>query len=65
VREQRVKPELWFPLSRGAAEPAIRWCMACPVRSPCLLYAVSHKVYGVWGGKYLGPDAIRKRRHLE
>jgi WhiB family redox-sensing transcriptional regulator len=49
-------PELFFP--EGTTGPASTQvngaklvCEACPVRSPCLGYALSHGLgYGIWGG---------------
>jgi hypothetical protein len=40
-------------------QSAARVCDACPVRSPCLDYAVTHQIDdGVWGG--LVPFQLRK-----
>ena len=25
-------------------------CSGCPMREPCLLYALHHEMYGIWGG---------------
>ena len=42
---------LFFPERGESAEPARRICARCPVREPCLDYAVTNRiVYGVWGG---------------
>jgi WhiB family redox-sensing transcriptional regulator len=42
---------LFFPERGESAEPARRVCAACPVRQPCLDYAISNRItYGVWGG---------------
>ena len=49
-------PDLFFPV--GATGPALRQideakrvCQACPVRTPCLTWALDHGVAaGVWGG---------------
>jgi WhiB family redox-sensing transcriptional regulator len=39
------------PLSKQAREvKAIQVCMGCPVRTPCLEYAIGAKATGVWGG---------------
>jgi WhiB family redox-sensing transcriptional regulator len=49
-------PELFFPVSdsvtgTGQAAAALRVCAACPVREPCLRWALEHgPVPGVWGG---------------
>jgi WhiB family redox-sensing transcriptional regulator len=42
---------LFFPGRGESAEPARRICARCPVRGPCLDYAVSNRLtHGVWGG---------------
>lgn len=44
-------PETWFPDKGGSVEPAKRICMACPVRLPCLQWALDNEErYGLWGG---------------
>ena len=51
---------LFFPGRGESAEPARRVCAGCPVREPCLGYALSHGITsGVWGGL-----AERDRRAL-
>ena len=46
-------PALFWP-KRGAAstfDAAIAVCAGCPVREPCLEYALAHGIRsGVWGG---------------
>jgi WhiB family redox-sensing transcriptional regulator len=52
--------EVFFPGRGEPAEPARRICAACPVRQPCLEFALSHGiVHGIWGGL-----AERDRRAL-
>ncbi len=52
--------EVFFPGRGEPAEPARRICARCPVREPCLDYAVSNRiVHGIWGGL-----AERDRRAL-
>ena len=47
---------LFFPGRGKSAEPARRICARCPVREPCLDYAVTNRiVYGIWGG-LTGPE---------
>ncbi|MDQ2729611.1 MAG: WhiB family transcriptional regulator [Actinomycetota bacterium] len=49
-------PQLFFPVgSTGMAADQIQQaktvCAACPVRSPCLTFALtSNQEFGVWGG---------------
>jgi len=51
---------LFFPGRGESAEPARRVCAGCPVRKPCLDYALgSGTTAGVWGGL-----AERDRRAL-
>jgi hypothetical protein len=52
--------EVFFPGRGESAEPARRVCAGCPVRQPCLDYAISHGItHGIWGGL-----AERDRRPL-
>ena len=42
---------LFFPERGESAEPARQVCAACPVRQPCLDYAISNRItHGIWGG---------------
>ena len=42
---------LFFPGRGESAEPARRVCAACPVRQPCLDYALGNAITdGIWGG---------------
>jgi WhiB family redox-sensing transcriptional regulator len=52
--------EVFFPDRGGSAEPARQICARCPVRQPCLDYAISRGITnGIWGGL-----ADRERRAL-
>jgi len=43
--------EVFFPGRGEPAEPARQICAGCPVRQPCLDYALSHAItHGIWGG---------------
>ena len=43
--------ELFFPERGESADPARRICTSCPVRQPCLDYAITNRiVHGIWGG---------------
>ena len=45
-------PDLFYPPSDDAAEAAKAICAVCPVREPCLEYAVTaREKEGVWGGR--------------
>jgi hypothetical protein len=42
---------VFFPGRGEPAEPARQICAGCPVRQPCLDYALSHAItHGIWGG---------------
>jgi hypothetical protein len=42
---------VFFPGRGETAEPARQICAGCPVRQPCLDYALSHGItHGIWGG---------------
>ena len=43
-----VDTRLFFRESNDA--PAKALCKGCPVRVPCLTYALVHNEHGVWGG---------------
>ncbi|NUP00282.1 MAG: WhiB family transcriptional regulator, partial [Nonomuraea sp.] len=51
-----LDPELFFPISlegpgRSQVEQAKQVCGRCPVREPCLAYALdTNQADGVWGG---------------
>jgi len=43
--------DLFFPSRGEPAGPARQVCAACPVRQPCLDYAITNRiVHGIWGG---------------
>ncbi len=51
---------MFFPGQDGDAEPALRVCAGCPVREPCLEFALdTRQRYGIWGG-----TTERQRRRL-
>ena len=42
---------VFFPERGESAERARRVCAACPVRQPCLDYAITNRIsHGIWGG---------------
>ena len=57
-------PEVFYPLplpnGRVDLRPARTICAGCPVRQPCLEYAIeAREPYGIWGGL-----TQAERRHL-
>jgi WhiB family redox-sensing transcriptional regulator len=52
-----------FIVKAGApTRPARRICMACPVREPCLRFALLHEeTVGVWGGTTEGDRRAMRR----
>ena len=53
---RHVDTELFFPIGRGSramteTQQAKAICARCPVRQPCLAYALATgQAYGIWGG---------------
>ncbi len=46
-----VHLEVFFPERGESAGPARQVCAACPVRQPCLDYAITNRIAdGIWGG---------------
>lgn len=44
-------PDIFYPASDEEAEPAKAICGQCPVRQPCLEYALANRERdGIWGG---------------
>ncbi len=44
-------PETFFPSDGVGVEVAKRICAMCPVKEPCLEYALANRIdHGVWGG---------------
>ncbi len=53
-------PSRFFPSDGVGVEVARRICATCPVKTPCLEYALDQRVdHGVWGGA-----SERERRRL-
>ena len=51
---------MFFPSDGVGVEIARRICADCPSKSPCLEYALSHRIdHGVWGG-----TSERERRRI-
>jgi WhiB family redox-sensing transcriptional regulator len=52
---------VFFPGRGESAEPARQICAGCPVRQPCLDYAITNRItHGIWGGL-----TERERRPLQ
>lgn len=46
-----LDPDVFYPISEEAAGEAKAVCRECPVREPCLEYALANRERdGVWGG---------------
>ncbi len=44
-------PEAFFPEKGGSTREAKRICADCPVKEPCLDYALANdERFGIWGG---------------
>ena len=57
---QDVDPGIFFPSDGVGVEIARRLCADCPVKAPCLEYALANRIdHGVWGG-----ESERERRRI-
>ena len=57
---QGEPPAMFFPSDGVGVEVARRICATCPVKSPCLEYALRNRIdHGVWGG-----TSERERRRI-
>ena len=53
-------PSLFFPSDGAGVDAARRLCATCPVKEPCLEYALRNRIdHGVWGG-----TSERERRRI-
>jgi WhiB family redox-sensing transcriptional regulator len=53
-------PSLFFPSDGVGVDVARKVCMDCPVKAPCLEYALANRIdHGVWGG-----TSERERRRI-
>jgi len=59
-----VDPGLFFPEHGGPSVKAKRICRGCPVREPCLAFALRRgEEWGIWGGlSYTGRQAAAARQ---
>ncbi|MEY2405709.1 MAG: WhiB family transcriptional regulator, redox-sensing transcriptional regulator [Acidimicrobiaceae bacterium] len=50
-RCREIPPSTFFPSDGVGVDVARRICADCPVKSPCLEYALENHIdHGVWGG---------------
>lgn len=57
---REVPPATFFPSDGVGVEAARKICAECPMKSPCLEYALRHRIdHGVWGG-----SSERERRRI-
>ena len=67
---RRVDPELFFPVTSSGPSviqsgEAKQVCSHCPVRQPCLEYALkTGQDFGVWGGVSADERRLIRRREL-
>lgn len=64
---REVSPATFFPSDGVGVEAARKICATCPMKSPCLEYALRHRIdHGVWGGaSERERRRILRRRRLE
>lgn len=62
-----ISPSVFFPSDGVGVEVARAICADCPVKAPCLEYALANRVdHGVWGGaSERERRRIARRRRLE
>lgn len=62
-----ISPSVFFPSDGVGVDVARAICADCPVKTPCLEYALENKVdHGVWGGaSERERRRIARRRRLE
>jgi WhiB family redox-sensing transcriptional regulator len=61
-----VELSVFFPGRGQSAEPARRICASCPVRQPCLEFALRHGItHGIWGGLAERDRRALRTRHTD
>lgn len=62
-----ISPSIFFPSDGVGVEVARSICADCPVKTPCLEYALENRIdHGVWGGaSERERRRIARRRRLE
>jgi hypothetical protein len=63
------EPDLFFPKTSRASHfqrpRAVALCESCPFRRPCLAYALTNDVIGIWGGTaYMERQRIREKHGI-
>ena len=60
-----LDPEDFFPIAVVEPIPGdvARVCAGCPVRRPCLAYALTNAVVGIWAGTNTSDRQLLRRRH--
>jgi len=54
------EPSVFFPSDGVGVDRARKLCASCPVKEPCLEYALAERIdHGVWGG-----TSERERRRI-
>lgn len=57
---REMPPDTFFPSDGAGVEVARKICADCPMKSPCLEYAMANHIdHGVWGG-----TSERERRRI-
>lgn len=57
---RNVAPDIFFPSDGAGVEVAKQICSDCPVKEPCLEYALANRIgQGIWGGA-----SERQRRRI-
>ena len=67
--DNRVNPELFYAddcqqPDKAVVEQARAICIQCPVRVPCLQWALQNEDFGMWGGLTANERRDFKRRKL-
>jgi WhiB family transcriptional regulator, redox-sensing transcriptional regulator len=65
ARCRGMDPDRFFVRGVAQARPVIRVCERCPVKEPCLKYAIDNEItFGVWGGLTERQRRAYQRRQL-
>lgn len=62
---RNLPTDLWYSEEAENQAFAKEICNGCPVKEPCLEWALKHEPYGIWGGETgRGRQRIRARRRM-